>query len=123
MGLFDVVEKDLVDSYMYNEAIDPGVPIDPLTLKRLGGRLGVQAFILGAVYVAGTSKVGATTYPEIALTLRLVEAESGMLLWQASGHKSGESFGRRLFGLKADDSYQITLNLVKTLLKSAPSAY
>lgn len=123
MGLFDVLEKDLVDSEMYNEALDPGVPIDPLTLKRLGNRLKSQAFLMGTVDAAGTNKLGATTYPEFALTLRLVDTESGMILWQASGHLSGESFGRRLFGLKADDAYQITLKLVKTLLNTAPAAY
>ena len=123
MGLYDVVEKDLVDSHMYNEAIDPGTPIDPLTLKRLGNRLGVQAFLVGTVDVAGENKLGATTYPEIALTLRLIETDSGMIIWQASGHRSGESFGRRLFGLKADDAFQITLSLVRALLNTAPSVY
>jgi hypothetical protein len=123
MGLYDVVEKDLVDSHMYNEAIDPGAPIDPLTLKRLGNRLGVQAFLVGTVDVAGENKLGATTYPEIALTLRLIETDSSMIIWQASGHKSGESFGRRLFGLKADDAFQITFKLVRYLLNTAPAAY
>jgi TolB-like protein len=121
MGLYDVVEKDLVDNFMYNEAIDPGVPLDPLTLKRMGSRLNVQAFLLGTVDVAGDNKLGATTYPEIALTLRLVEAETSMILWQASGHYSGESFGRRLFGVKPDDAYKISFDLVRRLLKTAPS--
>lgn len=119
-GLYNVVEKELVDNFMYNEAIDSKVPFDPLTLKRMGNRLNVQAFLMGTVDVAGTNKVGSTTYPEIALTLRLIEAESGMILWQASGHYSGESFGRRLVGVKSDDAYKITFDLVRRLLNTIP---
>jgi TolB-like protein len=120
MGLYNVVEKDLVDNFMYNEAIDSGVPIDPLTLKRMGNRLNVQAFLMGTVDVAGMSKLGSTTYPEVALTLRLIEAESGMILWQASGYNSGESFGRRLLGIKPDDAYKLTFDLVRKLLNTTP---
>ena len=122
MGLYDVVERDLVDNFMYNEAIDTGVPLDPLTLKRMGSRLNVQAFLMGTVDLAGDNKLGATTYPEIALTLRLVEAETSMILWQVSGHYSGESFGRRLFGVQPDDTFKITFDLVRRLLNTIPSA-
>lgn len=122
LGLFDVVDKDLVDSQMFNDAIDPNLPIDPLALKRLGNRLRVQAFILGTVDLAEINKIGATSYPEMALTLRLVEAETGIILWQASGHLSGESFTRRLFGVKPNDSFKVTLDLVRALLRTAPAA-
>jgi TolB-like protein len=120
-GLFDTVEKGLVDSVLYEEALEPGTPLDPLTLKRLGQRLKVQAFIIGTVDLAGTGKVGPSSYPEMALTLRLIEANSGMILWQASGNYSGESTSGRLFGLKPDDQYQITIKLVRKLLRTAPA--
>ena len=118
LGLFDVVERDLVDSALREEVITPQAEIDPLSLKRLGNRLRVQAFLLGTVDMAGQSRVGNTSAHEMALTLRLVEAESGMILWQASGHKSGESFSRRLLGIKGDDAYQITVKVVKSLLRT-----
>lgn len=121
LGIFDVVEKDLVDSVLYEEAIDPGSAIDPLTLKRMGNRLNVQGFLLGTIDLAGMGKVGSATYPELAVTLRLVEAESGMILWQASGSLSGESLANRLLGTKGDDTYQITAKLIKLLLRTAPN--
>ena len=121
LGLFDVVEKDLVNSVLFDEAIDPGSPIDPLTLKRMGHRLNVQGFLLGTVDLAGMNKIGASSYPELALTLRLLEAESGMILWQASGNYSGESLASRLFGTKGDDTFQITVKLIRKLLKTAPN--
>jgi len=118
MGLFDTAEQGLVDSVLQREAIEQNTPIDQLTLKRLGQRLKVQAFILGAVDQAGDVRRGANTFPEIAMTLRLLEAESGRILWQASGYRNGESLSRRLFGMAAIDSYQVALNLARDLLSS-----
>ena len=121
MGLYDTVEKSLVDNILYEEAIDPEAPIDTLALKRIGQRLKVQAFLLGTVDLAGESKIGTAVYSEMALTLRLIEANSGLILWQASGSYSGESLGVRLFGMKPTDRFHVALNLVRALLKTAPS--
>jgi TolB-like protein len=121
LGLFDVVDKDLVDSILFDEAIEPGIPLDPLTIKRIGHRLNAQALLMGSVDTAGMGKLGSTTYPETALTLRLVEADSGMVLWQVSGYFNGESFGRRLLGIKPDDAYEVTFKLVRKLLNTIPA--
>ena len=118
MGLFDTAEQGLVDSVLLREAIEQNAPIDQLTLKRLGQRLKVQAFVMGAVDQAGDVRRGANTFPEIAMTLRLLEAESGRILWQASGYRNGESLSRRLFGMAAIDSYQVALHLARDLLFS-----
>ena len=53
-GLYDTVEKGLVDNVLYEEAIDPGTPLDPLAMKRIGQRLRVQAFIVGTIDLAGS---------------------------------------------------------------------
>jgi hypothetical protein len=123
LGLFDAVEKVLVDNVMYEEGVDKGTAIDPLTLKRIGQRLQCQALLLGTVDLAGSGKIGTSTFSEKALTLRLIEVNSGLILWQASGHLSGASLGKRLFGLKPDDPFQVTLKLVRNMLKTAPSSF
>jgi TolB-like protein len=115
-GMFDIVDKGHVDSVLRTEAISAGVPIDPLTLRRLGERLGVQGFILGSVDYAGTGQSGNSVYPELSLTLRLVDSESGLVIWQASGRGSGYSLWERLFGITAKDEFQVTLKLIRTLL-------
>jgi len=48
MGLFDIVDKGLVDSVLQEEVIEPGAPLDESMTKRLGQRLKVQAILLGA---------------------------------------------------------------------------
>lgn len=122
LGLFDTVDKGLVDSVLAEEALQQGAPIDALSLKRLGQRLNVQAFLLGSVDQAQENRLGAVSFPEIALTLRLIESNSGMILWQASGHRRGDSWIGRLLGIVPEDSYQVTLHLIRDLLATAPAS-
>lgn len=116
-GMFDVVDKGRVDSLLRDEALEPGMPLDEATLRRLGQRLGVQGFILGSVEQT-TDARGNAVYPEIIMTLRLIDSETGVLLWQASGRGSGYSLADRLFGFAPKNSFQVTLKLLSHLLKT-----
>jgi len=118
--LFDAVDKGQVDSVLHEEAIEPGKPIDTLTLKRLGQRLKVEAFLMGSVDHAGENRMGTSSFPEISLTFRLVDSKSALLLWQASGHGSGYSTVDRLFGLNPKDAFRVTMDLIDNLLSSVP---
>jgi hypothetical protein len=111
-----VVEKGQVDGTLRAEAIDPGAPIDAPLLRRLGQRLGVQAFLMGSVDDVGESRIGNSVYPDLALSMRLVDSESGLILWQASGRGTGYSFWGRLFGIGFKDSFQVTLELIRSLM-------
>ena len=114
-GLFDVVDKGRVDSFLAQEAITPGMPLDAPTLKRLGQIVGVQAFMLGSVEQVTESR-GSAQFAEVTITLRLIDAETGVLLWQASGLGSGYSLADRLFGMAPKDNFQVTMNLLARLL-------
>lgn len=120
MKLFDVTDKGLVDSFLREEAIDPGKPLDTPTIKRLGQKLNVQGLLLSTLDIAADSRQGTMSYPEMSVTLRLLEVETGLVIWQAGGHQSGDSFWRRLFGLGGRDKYQVTLSLVEDILHTIP---
>jgi TolB-like protein len=115
-GRFEVVEKGQVDSLLKAEAIDPGAPIDAPLLRRLAQRLGVQAFLMGSVDDVGVNQIGNAAYPVFSMSMRLVDSESDLVLWQASGRKTGYSIWGRLFGIGYKDSFQVTLELIRTLL-------
>jgi len=115
-GLFDVVDKGRVDSLLREEALEPNAPFDSPTLKRLGQRLGVQAFVLGSVEQSEGSRAGGAVYPEIALTLRLIDCESGLVLWQSSGRESGYSVMDRLFGTEPKNAFLVSLELINRML-------
>ena len=119
-GIFDIVDKGVVDSLLHEEAIDPGKPLDKQALRRIGQRLNVQAVMLGSIDLADEGRKGAVVYPELSVTLRLLEVESGLVIWQASGHESGDSAWRRLFGLSAVDSYELSLALIDKMLATIP---
>jgi len=121
LGLFDVVDKGVVDSVLREEAIEPGTPIDLLTLKRLGQRLNVQAFVLGSVDLAGENRRGSFSYPELSVSMRLVEARTGLVLWRATGHGSGYSTIGRLFGLASRDAHQVGVKVIRRMLETIPA--
>lgn len=119
-GLFDVIDKGLVDSVLLEEAVEYGKPIDQVTIKRLGQRLNVQAFLIGTVDTSGENRKGSVSFPELSLTLRLVDTRAAVILWQASGYKSGDSIFSRLLGLTPKDAFQVSLMLVRELLSTVP---
>ncbi|MDR9501694.1 MAG: hypothetical protein RI601_07845 [Desulfurivibrionaceae bacterium] len=119
-GVFDVVDKGVVDSLLHEEAIDPGKPLDRQTLQRLGQRLNIQAVMLGTIDLADEGRKGSVVYPELSVTLRLLEVESGLVIWQASGNESGDSVWRRLFGLPSVGSFELTLTLIDKMLATIP---
>lgn len=121
-GLFDVVDKGLVDSACREEAVDLSKgPMDAGVMKRLGQRLNVQAFLMGSIDQAGDVQRGPNSYPALAMTLRLVDTHSGMIFWQASGSRTGDSLGKRLFGLGSDDEFKVALRLLRQLLSTISS--
>ena len=121
MGLFDIVDKGLVDSVLQEEVIEPGAPLDESMTKRLGQRLKVQAILLGAVDYAGEGKKGNFAFPELSLTMRLVDADTAVVLWQASGYGSGYCLWKRLFGLAPRDIFQVGLGTIEDMLETLPA--
>lgn len=117
-GVADVVDRGVVDSVLFEEVIDPNQPIDLINLKRLGQRLNVQAFLLGSVDMVSSRQSGSFAYPQLALTLRLVESQSASILWQNSGHWTSESFLGKMVGLAPTDSYHVTIELLNRMMKS-----
>lgn len=120
MGIFDVVDQGVVDSALREMAIGKDKPLGTPILKRLGQRLGVQAFIDGTVNDIGSNKSGPFSYPEVSLTLKLVDSESAEVLWQSSAHRNGYSVWDRLFGLDPQDSFQLALVLTRDMLATIP---
>jgi len=115
-GIADVVDRGIVDSVLFEEVIDPNQPIDMINLKRLGQRLNVQAFMMGSVDMSqGTKGKG---YPQLALSLRLIESQSGAVIWSSSGHWSSESLAGKIFGITPTDSFHVNIKLLDSMIES-----
>ena len=121
MGLFDAVDKGLVDAAFREEALKEGDPIDLISLKRLGRRLGVQALLVGSVDQSRENRKGSIAYDELSLTLRLLDAREALVLWQHNDYKSGYSAWGRFFGLSAPDSFEVAFSLINEMLSTIPA--
>lgn len=120
MKLFDVVNQSQVDSALKEETVS-STGFDNALLKRLGQRLKVDAFIMGSVDQTGDERVGNVSYPLISLTLRLVDTETGTVIWHASGSGNGYSMLERIFGTEPKDSFQVYWATVRRMLKTLPT--
>ena len=122
-GQFDVVDKGIVDSALREEAVDlKKIPLDEALLQRLGQRLDVQAFLFGTIDHYEIVQREAMTFPELSLTLRLVDINTGMIFWQACATRSGDSFGKRIFGFSSDDTFAVSIKLVRAMLRTINEA-
>ncbi len=99
-GVFDIVEFGEVAKVLMEEGFKPeeGV-ISQSIAERAGKRLKVEAFILGAVEEYGLSKAGGDAYPEVSVSLRLIDAKSYKILWEAMDSAKGGTVLDRLFGI------------------------
>lgn len=120
MGLFDVVNTSVVDSALQEMAVIQNAPLDTPVLRRLGQRLNVQAFVHGSVENIGRNLEGSFSYPEVSLSLQLIESESSMILWKSTAHRHGYSIWDRLFDLDPQDGFQLSLTLIRDMLSTIP---
>ncbi len=118
LGLFDVVDKALVDMVLEEEALSDKILLDKAALRRLAKKLGSQGLITGSVDTYEIAREGTYSYPIIAITLRLIDGATGEVIWQASGNISGYSTLGRLLGLRPKDPTQLTFELVRRLLET-----
>jgi len=120
MGLFDVLDKGIVDSALRELAIDRDTPLDVPLVKQLGRRLDVQGFILGEVNSIGENRQGSFAYSVASLTLQLMDADTAQVLWRDSDSYNGYSTWDRLFGLEPMDPFQVTVHLLRQMLATIP---
>ena len=115
-GVFDVVELGEVTKVLREEGFreEEGV-ISKTIAERAGKRLNVQAFILGSVQEYGVSRAGGGTYPEVSLSLKLIDATSYKILWEATDSKKGGTVLDRLLGIGKKSPSDLSKELVEEM--------
>lgn len=90
---------------------------------KLGGLLKADAVITGVVREYGEVRSGTTTANVISMSIQLIEAGTGRVVWSASSTKGGISFWNRLFGGGGQPVNKVTEQAVDALLDklTAPS--
>lgn len=120
-GLFEVVEKGETKRFLSEELIQKEQDtLDQMTTMRMGQELNVQAYLAGSVEDFSIERNGNYSYPVIAATLRLIDTQTGQIIWQASGSESGYRTFDRLFGFVSEDVNQTVFRLAQRLLATVP---
>lgn len=111
-GVFDVVEFGEVTKVLREEGFkDPG-SISKRVAERAAKRLNVQSFIVGSVGEYGVSRTGGSSYPEVCVSLKLIDAESYKILWEATHSVKGTTVLDRLFGISKKSTSDLAKELV-----------
>jgi len=113
MGAFDVVEPGATVKALKAERVETVEALGAADLKRIGEALKVDAFFMGSVVDFADNRSGSTPAPEVTVQLRLVEAQSGVTVWQVSRTRSGASASARLFGIGGESLTAAARDLVR----------
>jgi hypothetical protein len=119
LQLYEVVEKGELHSFLQDEVRSKEKAlIDQRTAKRMAREFNIEAYLTGSVDEYTEVRNGSYSYPVIALTLRMVDINTGNIVWQASADDSGYSSAGRLFGLTAEGTNTVLFRLIDRLLNT-----
>lgn len=97
------------------EMQNPSAPT-PEEVVKLGGLLKADAVVTGVVREYGEVRSGSSTANVISMSIQLVEAGTGRVVWSASSTVGGVSFWNRLFGGGGQPVNKVTEHAVDALL-------
>ncbi len=111
-GIVDVVEPGQVNRVLGAQNIQNVVAMSPEDFKKVATALGAQLLVVGSVESYDRVAIGGIQAPEVTLTLRGVDAESGTIVWSASHTQGGATLAARLFGLTGDSLSEVARKAV-----------
>ncbi len=121
-GLFEVAEEGEVNKVIAEVFREMGfaegdlVSLDIETVQRIAERLETQALFIGTVESYGLDRTSGTPQAMVSLSLRLVDAKSGVTLWRAFHSEKGSSLWRRILGVEQKDELVLTQEIARKLL-------
>ena len=96
------------------EILNPSAP-SPEEIIKLATLVKADAVITGVVREYGEVRSGTTTANIISMSIQLIEAGTGKVVWSASTTKGGITFWNRLFGGGGQPVNQVTEEAIDAL--------
>lgn len=94
----DVVEPGEVTRTLIELKIKSLSSIKTADFQTLAKTLNVDGLMMGSVEAYGISKGITVSYPEVSISLRLIEGSSGKIIWSVCNTSGGPDFWTRHFG-------------------------
>lgn len=88
-GFFDVSEPARTDEIIKKHKNGSGV--DSLVMQKMKEALNIQAVFMGSVDEYSFTSSGSKTYPLVTISARLVDCETGTVLWSSTVTGDGSS--------------------------------
>jgi curli biogenesis system outer membrane secretion channel CsgG len=98
LGKFEVVERSQLDKIIEEQKLGAAGTLDPATIKEVGRILGADALVIGSVYPnyryeeIAFAPLPAKEIENINLNVRLIEVETGSVLWSGSQNSNNVFF-------------------------------
>lgn len=100
--------------------IDQRIALDgdpaPAQMTQLGKRLGVDAVFFGSVEEYGLDRLSGNPSHAVTATFKLVETQTGTVIWNCQVHVGGMSLWRKLFGGGPPSMYSVSEKAVDQAL-------
>lgn len=118
LGLFEVVDSGEVNRVLAARDLRPeSIPLlGPQALSEVAAELKVQGVLLGTVLEMGEQRTSTFSAPEVSISLRLIDAQSGTVAWSVTDARKGLPLGTRLFGVGEKSQTEVVRELVRELM-------
>lgn len=110
--VFDVVEPGEVAQGMVAIGSLRVAELPPEQFVELGRTFQAQALFLGSVTESAVVRTGASSENVVTLDVRLVETETGAVIWSTTVTETGRGFWSRLFGTSGDSMGEVSRKAV-----------
>ncbi len=112
-GALDVVEPGEVNRALTEKKIDSVGSLTAEQIQVIGRALGAQALILGTVEEFGDVRSGSLSAPLVTIGLRMIDVESGTIIWSVNHSRGGIGTMTRLFGIGEGTISEVTTRVVR----------
>lgn len=115
-GLFEAVELGEINRAVRTQGLVNLTELGPEQTKALGDALGVQALLMGSVMEYDERRSGTVALPDVAVSLRLIDVETGLAIWAVSDARAGAKLSTRLFGFGEESQTEASVRLIREVL-------
>jgi curli biogenesis system outer membrane secretion channel CsgG len=120
-GRFQVEFPGNIRSFLVSERIIVRTGLDLDTIKLMGKRLGVDAVVLGQVEeYAGAEDERRGMVPTVSISARMVDAQTGEILWMAQYRRTGDDYIKVLDFGKIRSVGELTNKVVGEMIETIP---
>lgn len=106
--IFDIVEPGEVTAGMVGLGAMRVAELTPAQISELGRKFKAQALFLGSVTESSTIRNGSTSENVVTIDVRLVETETGSVIWSTTVTETGRGFWSRLFGTNGESMGEVS---------------